>query len=776
MQSIPENDSHKRFPYNQINLSGSLSTSRSDLVLAAIFLLITGLYGLLMVWDQVPAAGLAALGMMWLIYWGLSGWRFPATPMDLPILGLLLLLPISLAISIDWELSLPKVYGLVLGVSIYYWIVNVLRNYQRLHLAVLALIILALIIAILGLVGSDQSVSGISSISRISEQLPRLLTSVPRMTYGGINPNTIGGALVFFVPLLASLLWDGGAFKRKYLKGRQFPLLKIIGYKSLVLFVLALVLFSLLLTQSRGAYLGSAVGLLVMAIWKDRRFLWALPVMLAIFLIFLNSFEISSPGELIALLDTNEDSTIPGRLESWSNSIYLIKDFPFTGTGLSTYNRLFKEVYSFIPFSLQGAGSFHPHNTFLGVAIDLGIPALVLYLALLSSFAGMVWYTFKSKSVRSIIRVLLIGLACGLLAHQVFGITDAYLLGTKLGAIMWIFFGLAAAVYVQKDRFRWDAGSLSGQDPERMNRKPDWQVVKRHSGQLLAGMAAWILFSLIAVAFVNINVYLSLATAMLSGTLLGILLVRRYQSGVTHPLQHPVKPVKSPGGEAKPALETKTHTSQHISPEIHQTPKPKTLYILPFLLAAVMAPTAYFIISRGAFQPITQPEPASLVVMNAYTPVIETPLITPTPIITPPGTPTLPPTELPPTATLPLPLLLGTPVGIEHKFLVHRVLPGESLELIADNYNTTVQAIRSVNDSLPPALWENTLLVVPLDQPGVSGTAPMRAFLVEGEDLTIDTLASQLGVDPLRLRELNQLPEGYPLSPDSFVLVPVPEK
>jgi hypothetical protein len=39
-----------------------------------------------------------------------------------------------------------------------------------------------------------------------------------------------------------------------------------------------------------------------------------------------------------------------------------------------------------------------------------------------------------------------------MLAHQIFGITDAFMLGTKSGAVMWVFFGLVAALYVHRGK------------------------------------------------------------------------------------------------------------------------------------------------------------------------------------------------------------------------------------------------------------------------------------------------------------------------------------
>jgi len=44
---------------------------------------------------------------------------------------------------------------------------------------------------------------------------------------------------------------------------------------------------------------------------------------------------------------------------------------------------------------------------------------------------------------------LILGLGAGMLAHQVFGLTDAFLLGTKPGVVMWMLMGLITGLYLK---------------------------------------------------------------------------------------------------------------------------------------------------------------------------------------------------------------------------------------------------------------------------------------------------------------------------------------
>ena len=72
------------------------------------------------------------------------------------------------------------------------------------------------------------------------------------------------------------------------------------------------------------------------------------------------------------------------------------------------------------------------HNEFLQVAIDLGIPGFVAYVALWAAFVRTAWRVYTWAPDERTRRILL-GIAAGLLAHQIFGLTDAFMLGTKPG-------------------------------------------------------------------------------------------------------------------------------------------------------------------------------------------------------------------------------------------------------------------------------------------------------------------------------------------------------
>lgn len=491
-------------------------------LLGMIFLTITVLYALLMFKDTIPAWGLILLAVGFLLLWLLPG-RLSALPGLLsPVIGLLLLLPFSYAISIDRSLSLPKIYALILSIAFFFLILAAVRTKKMLLLALIAVLLLILATSLLGLLAANWSSAGFSFLTPILDRIPRLWHLFPNLISAPVvNVNAIGGALTFFVPLLVSLILDGGAFKRFFFlkKSNCYPLQTI--YKIILIILLLLVLAVLVLSRSRGAWLGSVFGIYLLLLLKDRRFLWLIPLVIIIFILALFILADGNLEVFLALLDTDpEAQALSGRLQAWRTTLYMIQDFPLTGAGIGTYTRVFNDLYALNAFLSATTPSLHAHNTFLSVAVDLGIPALVLYLALLGGFTSMLVRTYQGA--RSFIKTLLLGLGCGMLAHQVFGLTDAFVLGTKLGIIFWIFLALASAIFKYRDSFE----SVS-HPPHYMN-----YFKESISYQLQATsyeLIAWLFVSFASLSFVNINIYLSLALAILGGFLLGILITRNDQ-------------------------------------------------------------------------------------------------------------------------------------------------------------------------------------------------------------------------------------------------------
>jgi hypothetical protein len=107
-------------------------------------------------------------------------------------------------------------------------------------------------------------------------------------------------------------------------------------------------------------------------------------------------------------------------------------------------------------------------------------------------------------------RALLLGFAAGLLAHVVYGVSDAITLGAKPSFEWW-----------------WSLAMLAGINAHltRTEGRPLWPTIS--AGEV---MASWVLTSLIAIAVVGDNALLGVALAMCGGCILGILAFAHFES------------------------------------------------------------------------------------------------------------------------------------------------------------------------------------------------------------------------------------------------------
>lgn len=405
-------------------------------------------------------AALVLIAVLWLCRWAAYGSITRRTPLDIPILGLLMMLPVTLYASADWSLTLPKLYGILLGVALFYGIVNTAQSEARLWLMVSLFILAGLGMAGLSLVGTDWKSRKVFALPQVYARLPRLISGLTRSPQGGFHPNEVGGMLILFVPLVVSLIIPWGDRRedpRKRRHGRVWqwfwdPNRRLLQVGLMV--ALVGIGFTFLLTQSRSSFIGVAVALMVLGILRSRWFWLGVPVVVLATILAIQHLGMERLGDLLFMLEAT--GTMRGRVEVWQRAIYMIQDFSYTGIGLGTFDLVRNVLY---PLFLAGPDVqiFHAHNLLLQVGVDLGIPGLVAYAGLISAFALMGCQIYRSTVGRE--KALAVGLLGGMLAHQVYGLTDAVALGGKPGFLVWAMLGLMVSLYIQSTP---DDGHLAG--------------------------------------------------------------------------------------------------------------------------------------------------------------------------------------------------------------------------------------------------------------------------------------------------------------------------
>ena len=382
-------------------------------------------FGRLPIW--IISASLLLIPIPWVCRWAAKGYLTARTPMDLPIVVLLSMALVGLYPSVDSSLSMPVLYKIIVELALFYGLANSFRSERRIWTAVAVLLLAGAGASLLSLAGTEGMAYDVSAILGTHGDLVRQL--VRRLNEAGFNANIVGGTMAMLFPLNLSLFCFGSKRRSKPLLGLS---LLIIGTTSL-------------LAQSRGALMGLAVALVAMAIWRSRWFVLLVPLALIGFFVASRYLGVEQIADF--LLITEVTGSVQGRFELWQRAIYMMQDFSYTGIGLGTFSRVAPVMY---PFFLIGPDVTvpHSHNVFLQAGVDLGIPGLVAFVALLTAIFFTAIETVRmAKSSGS--GPLAIGLFCGFLVYLIHGLLDYVTHSTKPGIVIWAIIGLIVALYRQ---------------------------------------------------------------------------------------------------------------------------------------------------------------------------------------------------------------------------------------------------------------------------------------------------------------------------------------
>lgn len=349
------------------------------------------------------------------------------TPVDMPALLLLSLLPLNFWISARPDISGPQALRLLLGILLFYALVNGVRS-QHSGLWLYR-----------GYLSAGLALVGVAffSVDWTQEKLPFLpdaLYSVfSNRLADTIHPNVLAGTLLPFALLAAArILWkpEGCRWDR----------------------LLAFAVFSgifgmLILSQSRSALLAFGVSLLVLAAFRWR-YGWAITGLAGGAALLYVASDPAGPRQF--LFEAGLVGGLPGRVDIWERAILLIRDFPFTGTGMGHFHLIVSAIYPF--FSPDPARVDHAHQLFLQVAVDLGIPGLIAWSSIFLGVLASAWIGYRRA--RNAENPLLMAMGAALIAVQVglavHGLFDAAIWGMVRSApLVWgIWAGAMVALLV----------------------------------------------------------------------------------------------------------------------------------------------------------------------------------------------------------------------------------------------------------------------------------------------------------------------------------------
>jgi O-antigen ligase len=302
-------------------------------------------------------------------------------------------------------------------------------------------VILGLGFVLLGLLNANWLLKADSQIQTIVPLPAQFLSIYPALQGdSGIHPNQIAGTITLVYPLLVGLLIIDTTISSKV--------------RWLIFLAVLFCSGALLLTESRSGWIGTFGGLLfLLVVWSIvmdasrarlilRTVVGLLVTLALIFLIAvgprqLQAIWLEPPSETIV----GSFSTLNTRRDIWPWAIQTINDFPYSGIGLGSFRQAAKQLYP-MPVSPQFDFA-HAHNVFLQAAVDLGIPGLISYVAILLISVATAWNISKNDMV---FRSISIGLLSSLVAFHIYGLADTLALGSKPAVLLWALLALLAVM------------------------------------------------------------------------------------------------------------------------------------------------------------------------------------------------------------------------------------------------------------------------------------------------------------------------------------------
>jgi len=322
-------------------------------------------------------------------------WAWIKTPLDYPILALLVITFFAAIFSVHRTSSIRAILLLVNYVIVYYLVIHLTRSTEQMWKTAWVVANIGVLLAILGLI----SFSGLPFFSWWEyRDLPDFgaLTS----TYG--NPNNIAGFFEMAIPLVLGML---------LVEKKESRSLK--RYVSIVILFGMALIFSL----SRGGWTCATIGLVffVTVLSCSREFPHRKTALamgfsaIVLVLVLLSSFP--AVQELLTIQAVMDRAGgLDGRMQVTKAVGVMIADRPLLGFGPGTF------AYSFLKYQPAGIQGWYnmAHNDYAHFTAELGIifPAIMTWAVIALFKQGFM----KLKSRTLIVRALSLGGMSGIVA------------------------------------------------------------------------------------------------------------------------------------------------------------------------------------------------------------------------------------------------------------------------------------------------------------------------------------------------------------------------
>lgn len=233
------------------------------------------------------------------------------------------------------------------------------------------MVIIGIMVILLGVYGVYQKSVGVPvDPAWLDEDVQELGVRVYSV-FG--NPNVYGEFLVLVLPLMFAGI---NRHENKWMK-LFFAGAFLLGGLNVVL------------TLSRGSMMSLGIALILIVLFKDRKYL-----PLIVLGILLSPYFVPEAiiGRIMSIFEGG-DTSMSYRVSIYRASFDMLEDYFIQGTGLGNFKVLYKA------YAYSAAKSFHAHNTLLMLMIELGLVGILAYIFYFFTWARAIFSVQKKKSV-----------------------------------------------------------------------------------------------------------------------------------------------------------------------------------------------------------------------------------------------------------------------------------------------------------------------------------------------------------------------------------------
>lgn len=375
-----------------------------------------------------------------------------STPLDIPIFLFLLTAGVGIWAAYRPENAWIKFWLILASILFYYLIAR--QNVNHLYHTAGLLSLLGLGVGVFFFLSNNWEEQQVKFqlISRIGEFWMQIR---PDFNLIALHPNDVAGIASIAVPFSLALTLE-------YCKRKSAVRIILFGFISVV------ILATILLSSSRGAWMAISMTAGLLILWEVTKRLSKIikltprilyPVLLVIFgFLLVGTLWISLHGRTNQIVIGNSNGSVSeNRFHVFWSTLELIKDVPFTGSGLDSFSGLYSNYILIIPNYFLG----YAHNIFLDISLQQGIlGGLVFFWIYFGSILLLLLH--PPQSMNSILHKAVLSSLLIIIFH---GLVDVIVYRTIFTALLFFVPGMAVGLSL---RYRSEIPSKIQKDKKQL--------------------------------------------------------------------------------------------------------------------------------------------------------------------------------------------------------------------------------------------------------------------------------------------------------------------